>query len=271
MRVIVLDFETYWESKGYTLSKMGPIQYIRDPRFHAQLLGFKDLLGGVQIVEGDAIESTLRALNLESPDTITVAHNGNGFDFLILSEKYGVRPYCMVDTICMMRWCGLARLMPCSHAKLTEALGHGVKTAGTAISDGKQWPQDFTPEEQVAFKRYCADDVQQCALNFMWLFQHCTPKAMQFMSLTAKMATNPMLLLDVGLIDEYLRDLDAATEKARESIGRLFHFDTQEDFLKAIRSKSSFVQMLRTFGVEPPMKYSKAKSLTMKAKMEAEG
>ena len=32
MRLVACDFETAWSSKeGYTLSKMGPIEYIRDP------------------------------------------------------------------------------------------------------------------------------------------------------------------------------------------------------------------------------------------------
>ena len=40
MRIVVLDFETYWDSKNYTLSKIGPISYIRDSRFSAQLMSY---------------------------------------------------------------------------------------------------------------------------------------------------------------------------------------------------------------------------------------
>ena len=42
MRIITLDYETYWNSKDkYTLTKMGPIEYIRDPRFMVQCVGVR--------------------------------------------------------------------------------------------------------------------------------------------------------------------------------------------------------------------------------------
>jgi len=34
-QIITIDFETYWDSKEYTLSKMTTEEYIRDPRFKA--------------------------------------------------------------------------------------------------------------------------------------------------------------------------------------------------------------------------------------------
>ena len=34
-RVIALDFETAWDRKEYTLSKMTTEEYVRDPRFKA--------------------------------------------------------------------------------------------------------------------------------------------------------------------------------------------------------------------------------------------
>ena len=41
--VVVIDFETRWDSKEYTLSKMTTEQYIRDPRFKAFGLCYKYL------------------------------------------------------------------------------------------------------------------------------------------------------------------------------------------------------------------------------------
>ena len=34
-KILVIDFETRWDSKEYTLSKMTTEEYIRDPRFKA--------------------------------------------------------------------------------------------------------------------------------------------------------------------------------------------------------------------------------------------
>ena len=30
---LFIDFETYWSSREYTLSKMGPVESVRDPSF----------------------------------------------------------------------------------------------------------------------------------------------------------------------------------------------------------------------------------------------
>lgn len=255
-KVITLDFETFWSSKDFTLSKMGPIQYIRDPRFSAQMIGVRVNKGPVKVFEHDDIPCVLQTLELDKPDRITVAHNGNGFDFLILSEIYGVRPAFMVDTICMERWIGLSRIMSESHAELTRTLGTGVKRAGTVISDGKNWPNDFTPAERQDFMHYCAEDVEQCSENFYMMAQYVPEFALQFMSMTAKMATQPSFEFDASVLNDYLAELDAATDKARQDLCAMFHFQTNEEMLKAIRSKDSFCAMLKQLGVEPPMKWS---------------
>ena len=40
-RILVLDFETRWDSKTYTLSKLTTESYIRDKRFKAFGVGYK--------------------------------------------------------------------------------------------------------------------------------------------------------------------------------------------------------------------------------------
>lgn len=92
MRVITLDFETFWSSRDYTLSKMGPIEYVRDPRFHAQLLGVRVDRGPVNVYESHEIHEALEALDLEAEDIIIAGHNLHGFDALVLSERFGIRP-----------------------------------------------------------------------------------------------------------------------------------------------------------------------------------
>lgn len=42
-RVIALDFETAWDRKEYTLSKMTTEEYVRDPRFKAWGLCWKEV------------------------------------------------------------------------------------------------------------------------------------------------------------------------------------------------------------------------------------
>lgn len=271
MKVITIDFETAWSSKDYTLSKMGPISYIRDPRFHAQMMGVRIDRNPVEVYDHEQIPAVLKALELHRVDRMVVGHNLNGFDALILSEVYDVHPALMMDTMAMMRWTGLSRMGSESHRTLTDTLKNGIKTEGTVISDGKRTREDFTPSEWVAFKKYCADDVLQCSENFYKMLPFMSPDAIRFSSLTAQMATNAIFRLDRGMLERYIQELDDQTEKARQDISAVFHFQTTEEFLYAIRSATKFAQMLDQLGVAVPTKYSEAKSETKRKQMEAAG
>lgn len=277
MKIVVLDFETYWDSKNYTLSKMGPVSYIRDDRFSAQLLSFivtdssTMTYDKVRVAEHDKIPAVLSALRLDAPGTMTVAHNGNGFDFLVLSEIYHVIPWLAVDTICMERWTGVSRMQNESLKSMAKFFKCGEKVEGTVISDGRRWPDDFSSEERLAFAQYCCNDTEQCFLSFKEMLPYMTADALLFSSVTAKMACNPVLRLDDDMLTAYLNELADKVTKARMDINKLFMFQSDEDFLKAIRSSASFVKMLELLGRKPPMKYSVAKSETKKKKLEAEG
>lgn len=277
MRIVVLDFETYWDSKNYTLSKIGPISYIRDSRFSAQLMSYivtdasTMTYDRVRVAEHDNIPAVLAALKLDSPDVVTVAHNGNGFDFLILSEIYHVVPRIAIDTMCMERWTGVSRIQNESLKSMAKFFQCGEKVEGTVISDGRKWPEDFTPDERTAFIQYCRNDTEQCFLSFKAMLPFVTADALLFSSITAKMACNPVLRLDDDMLTAYLNELSDKVTKARNDINRMFMFKSDEDFLKAIRSSASFVKMLELLGRKPPMKYSVAKSETKRKKLEAEG
>lgn len=277
VRIVVLDFETYWNSKDYTLSKIGPISYIRDSRFSAQLMSYivtdasTMTYDKVRVAEHDNIPAVLAALKLDAPDVVTVAHNGNGFDFLILSEIYHVVPRIAIDTMCMERWTGVSRIQNESLKSMAKFFQCGEKVEGTVISDGRKWPDDFTPDERTAFIQYCRNDTEQCFLSFKAMLPFMTADALLFSSITAKMACNPVLRLDDDMLTAYLNELSDKVTKARNDINKMFMFKSDEDFLKAIRSSASFVKMLELLGRKPPMKYSMAKSETKRKKLEAEG
>ena len=265
MNTYVVDFETYWDASKYTLSKMGPIEYIRNERFKPQLLAAFTLEG--QGVVSDNADDMREFFRRHSSDAF-IGHNIAGFDALILSEYFGVKPEHIYDTIGMMNWVGYSRIIPRSHAALTELLGNGTKRAGTVVSSGKQWPQDFTPEEQKFFIEYCRDDANQCRLNAARMLPYMTPDALLFMAITARMATHPVFELDEKLLEEYIAEIDAKVEQARKDLLSIFHFSNEGAFLQAIRSSAKFAVMLTSLGVEPPMKESEAKTRTKKAQLE---
>lgn len=259
MRVITLDFETYFNSKEkYSLTNMGPLEYVRDPRFYVQCVSIRIDKGETYVVEAlngmDA--KVLNALGLERSDTITVGHNLNGFDCLVLSEHYGIHPYMLVDTIPMMHWLGLSRIMSRSHKALTALLGHGVKQAGTVVSDGKRTKEEFTPDEWAFFLQYCRDDTAQCSENFFSMLPFMNADALKLMSLTAKMATEPAFIPDGQLLEEYKGELNRQSMNALVRLQQFLHFDSVEAMLKGIRSRSTFPQLLADVGGKCPMKWS---------------
>lgn len=268
--LVVIDFETYWDSKTYTLSKMGPIEYVRNENFAPQLCAFAMSKGACCAdcfaVEHERLRTTFE--NLDMHDVAWCGHNMHGFDSLILSEFFDFHPQKIYDTIAMMRWTGLSRVCRESHAALTEFLGNGHKAAGTVVSDHKQWPDDFTPEERMFFLQYCKDDAAQCYQNAQAMLPYMTPDALRFMSITARMATEPSFVLDEDLLLEYLSDLDAAADKARQELMAMFSFQTNADMLAALRSADKFAVMLRSLGVEPPLKESAAKTKTKREKLQ---
>lgn len=268
--LVVIDFETYWDSKTYTLSKMGPIEYVRNENFAPQLCAFAMSNGACCVdcsdVEHERLQTTFK--NLDAHDVAWCGHNMHGFDSLILSEFFDFHPQKIYDTIAMMRWTGLSRVCRESHAALTEFLGNGNKAAGTVVSDHKQWPDDFTPEERAFFIQYCKDDAGQCYRNAQAMLPYMTPDALRFMSITARMATEPSFVLDEDLLLEYLSDLDAAADKARQELMTMFSFQTNADMLAALRSADKFAVMLRSLGVEPPLKESAAKTKTKREKLQ---
>lgn len=273
MHIITIDFESFWNHKDYTLSKMGPIEYIRDPRFEVQLMGIRIDRGKTEVFETHEIPAVLQALDLANrKDCIVVGHNLNGFDALILSEHYGIVPHLCLDTMTISRWIGLSRLGNESHARLTKLLGTGEKKAGTVVSDGKHWPHDFTSEERKFFKQYCADDVTQCSENMHTMLESglVTKDAILFSNIICRMGTQPIFRLVPSLLDTYVKELEERAERARLDLSRIFHFHTKEEFLQNIRSADKFCSMIRTLGMEPPMKVSAARTKTARTKLEAE-
>ena len=288
--LITIDFETYWDSKaGYSLKNMSAIDYIRDPRFHVQMMGIniwgkydgpynKGEVNKTFILEGwdnisMFIDEKFKYGGIDPSFEIVVGHNINGFDGLILSEIFGWRPV-ILDTIALMRWTGLARIMGVSLKKMTEHFGTGEKTAGTVISDGKRTKEDFTPEEWEAFRQYCIDDVNQTAACARIMYEYIGGKTIEevvkFSNITGHMATEPVFYIDKAKVKALLEEEHQRVLSSRAALQKYFHLEEDEDFRKALRSAKKFTSMLQSLGVEPPLKVSEAQTATKQKKHPGE-
>lgn len=156
MKILVVDFETRWDSKEYTLSKMTTEAYIRDPRFKAFGMGYK-WLGeeGVTWVTHDDLPEFLASIDWAN--TGVLAHNAQ-FDVAILSWVYGVRPKLILDSLSMARALRGVEVGN-SLAKLAEEFQLPAKGHAVSSSNGVQ-ELDADLEKELA--DYCKHDVFLC-------------------------------------------------------------------------------------------------------------
>ena len=255
MRRLFLDFETYYTLE-YSLKRLSTEAYCRDPRFEIILVGTaEDSEPPTSIPYVPGLTPRLLRERVESVDEV-VCHNAS-FDGYILESVLRVKAKRLACTRTMTRWTGLGRTASQSLGSLAEVLDIGRKGDTLAMSLGKR-QEDFSPVQLAEFADYNRQDVELTRKVFDHLRPLVTDEAMEFMSMTLKMYTDPWLELDVARLREYRNLVLDRQEADQDKLQRLFKFDDREAFLKALRSADSFCGMLRELGVEPPTKVTEA-------------
>jgi ribonuclease D len=102
MKLITLDFETYYTSKDLGFKTQTTEEYVRDPRF--EVIGVAVKVGDGETVWctglHEQIKSFLNTFDWDS--SMAVAHNAM-FDMAILNWHFDIRPMAIADTLGMAR------------------------------------------------------------------------------------------------------------------------------------------------------------------------
>lgn len=242
--VIVLDFETAWCKKAYTLSKVTTEQYIRDSRFKAWGASWKYLNDPTpaQWVPRADLPEFFRSIDWSK--TAVLAHNAQ-FDAAILSWVYGHVPCFIFDSLSMAR--ALRGIeVGNSLAKLAEEMGLPPKGAAVHSSDG--YLDTLPPEIEAELAAYCNHDVFLCEQVFHNLATGYPVGELRLIDLTLRMFVAPSLKLDPYMLKEAIAD-----EKIRRE-GLLTKLEIEES---ALASNDKFAELLRRLNVEPPLKNKK--------------
>jgi DNA polymerase len=256
MDIITFDFETYYDS-DFSLSKMPTEAYVRDKRFEVLMLGLKVNDQPVNVYTKN-IPSVLHAADGTYPGSLWIAHNCM-FDGYILEQHYGhVRPALLGCTMAYANYMGLTQLTGGSLKSLSEALGTGRKGGFLVRSLGRR---EFSPEELSQFTAYCAQDVDLTYRMFRRWQPYLYRSVLEMTDMTLRMYTRPELELDGDLLTAYREASLRKQEEDRLRLQRLFNFPDTETFLKALRSKNKFSDLLTALGEEVPMKVSEAQSV----------
>ena len=241
--IVSIDFETRWDRSDYTLSKMTTEEYIRDKRFKAFGACIHEYGSDtvVQWYRGDELPRILKTYDWSK--TAVLAHNAQ-FDVSILEWRYGVHPCFIFDTLSMAR---ALRGVEVGNSLAKLAADFGLPEKGRAVhsTDGLE---EITPEIERELADYCKHDVYLCERIFERLVKGYPKSELRLIDMTLKMYTRPVLQLDRMML------IEALTEEGKHREGLLAKLGVEESELA---SNPKFAEILRSMGVEPPMKKSK--------------
>ena len=243
MNIITLDFETFY-SKEFSLSKLTTEEYIRDDRF--EVIGVSTKINNLraQWFPNYSGEIETHFAEVDWSNTIVVAHNAM-FDGAILSWRYGVRPKILLDTMSMSRAIGG---VTAKHSLKACSERYGIGQKGTEVLNalGKQL-RDFSPSELTRYAQYCINDVDLTFKLFCIYAKQFSAEEMEVVSNTMKMFTEPVLELDVPLLEQHLDSVITEKEKLMRAA---------KSNSEVLQSNPKFAECLKTLGVEPPTKIS---------------
>ena len=244
MNIITLDFETYY-AKDFSLTKATTEEYIRDDRFEVIGVAVKENEGTTTWFTGSHGEISDFLHSYDWANSALLAHNAS-FDGAILSWNFGIKPKAVLDTLCMARALHGVDAGG-SLSALVERYQLGRKGTEVLNALGKH-RNDFTPQDLAQYGNYCINDVELTWALFNRLLQEGFPqKELKVIDITLKMFTDPILELNLPLLEQHLEDTKERKEKLLEAC--LADKDT-------LMSNDKFAEILRSLGVDPPTKTS---------------
>jgi DNA polymerase len=239
--VLTLDIESYYD-KEYSLSRLTTEEYIRDPRFETIGVGVKKGDGYTAWFSGTKKQTKSFLNQYDWENTTAVAHNAV-FDMAILNWVFDIRPKRIVDTLSMARALGHGSV---SLKSLAEFYKLGVKGTEVVNALGKR-RLDFEAADLAAYGNYCRNDADLTYDLFEVLGDNFPINEFKLIDLTIRMFTEPVLELDTGVLIKHLKDVK---EKKASLMNKMLISKEQ------LMSNPKLADVLRSLGVEPPMKVS---------------
>jgi DNA polymerase I-like protein with 3'-5' exonuclease and polymerase domains len=241
--LITVDFESFYD-KEFSLSKITTEDYVRDDRFEVIGVGVKVNEEPAQWFSGTFEETKQWLEQFPWAESLVLAHNAM-FDAAILTWRFGIKPKGWLDTLCMARAVHGMEVGN-SLAKLSEYYELGAKGTEVVAALGKR-REDFSEYDLAQYGGYCKNDVELTYKLFGCLEGYFKPSELKLIDLTVKMFSEPVLELDLPILEQHLEEVKDKKQKL---------LDACSTELDALMSNQKFAEKLRELGVDPPMKIS---------------
>ena len=255
MKLITLDFETYYDSKiKLGFKHQTTEEYVKDKRFEVIGVGVQIDDGAAEWFSGSHKEILDYLERLDIQGSALLCHN-TLFDGCILSWCFGIKPAFMFDTLCMARALHGVEVGG-SLAKLAERYNLGKKGDEVVSAEGKR-RQDFDAFELARYGSYCKNDVDLTFRLFQELSSALPEDEFSLIDMTLRMFTEPVFEVDDALLIYRLEEVQAEKKELLNGLMEKLKCDTEEAVRKKLASNKQFAQLLLEYGVTPPMKVSK--------------
>lgn len=243
MNILTIDFETYY-SADLGFAKQTTEEYVRDPRFEVIGVSVQVEDGEPEWYSGDMLGTYAFLKKFDWENSLALAHNAM-FDGFILSEHFQIKPKGWLDTLSMGRALHGTNVGG-SLKVLAEFYGIGEK--GTEVEDAKGLRRTDFPAAQLAqYGEYCKNDVRLTWKLFGCMSEGFPGVELRLIDLTIRMFTEPVLQLNEEMLQVHL----GLEKKRKASILASYNKDD-------LMSNPKFADLLRLYGVSPPMKISAA-------------
>jgi hypothetical protein len=240
MNLLFTDFESYYDSRTFTLKKVSMLEYIKSPEFKVHGVGVAFDDGKVAWITGVTVAQYFRTLDWSK--ITVVAHNAK-FDGGILSWVYGVKPAGYICTQSMARAVFGDGVK--SHSLANIAAKFGLEPKGFMQTDGVR---DLTPQQEEELALYCKHDVELCREIYNRMAPKFPDAQLRDLSWTIKAFTDPTLRLNADVLKRAYDDEKLRRENIFTTIGI-----PKEVFSSNVR----FPALLKERGFDAPYKISK--------------
>src|SRR6056300_139393 len=243
MDLITVDFETYYDKK-FSLSKMTTESYVRDPQFEVIGVAIKVNNGPTEWASGTHEQLSEYFTEFDWGNSMVLAHN-TMFDGAILSWIFDIHPRVWADTLCIGR--ALHGVEAGGSLKaMAERYNLGDKGTEVLSAIGKR-RLDFDEAELSRYGDYCINDVELTYKLFGVMGKKFPRQELKIIDLTLRMFIEPMLDLDLGLLEQHLEDTKDLKDKLLTDAG----VDKKD-----LMSNPKFAELLGGLGVIAPTKIS---------------